>query len=80
MYNVHMLTKKLTRSGNSAAIVLDKTLLGLLNIDPDGEVDLSIEGDRLVVTAHRKADRSKARAAARAAMVANRATFEKLAK
>lgn len=42
--------KRLTRSGNSLALVLDKSLLEALEIDGDTELELSTDGDVLVVT------------------------------
>ena len=42
--------KKLTRSGNSVALVLDKPLLEQLGLEENAEVELSTNGDVLVVT------------------------------
>jgi len=42
--------KKLTRTGNSLALVLDKPLLEALGIDENTEVEVSTNGDVLVVT------------------------------
>jgi antitoxin MazE len=44
------MTKKLTRSGNSLALVIDRPLLDALAIDADTELELSTDGDVLVVT------------------------------
>jgi antitoxin component of MazEF toxin-antitoxin module len=41
---------RLTRSGNSLALVIDRPLLGALEIDADTELELSTDGDVLVVT------------------------------
>jgi len=51
--------KRLTRSGNSLALVIDKSLLEALEIDADTELELSTDGDVLVVTPVRDARRSK---------------------
>jgi len=51
--------KKLTRSGNSLALVIDKPLLEALEIDAETELELSTDGDVLVVTPVR--DRKRAR-------------------
>lgn len=51
--------KKLTRTGNSVALVLDKPLLEQLGLDADGEVELSTNGDVLVVTPIRDAVRER---------------------
>lgn len=42
--------KRLTRSGNSLALVIDKSLLEALEIDAETELELSTDGDVLVVT------------------------------
>ena len=51
--------KKLTRSGNSVALVLDKPLLEQLGMDENTEVELSTNGDVLVVTPIRDAARRR---------------------
>jgi len=51
--------KKLTRTGNSLALVLDKPLLEQLGIDEKTELELSTNGDVLVVTPVR--DRARQR-------------------
>jgi len=48
-YRTYM-TKRLTRSGNSLALVIDRPLLEALDIDADTELELSTDGDVLVVT------------------------------
>jgi antitoxin MazE len=42
--------KKLTRTGNSVALVLDRPLLEQLGLDENSEVELSTNGDVLVMT------------------------------
>ena len=49
LYRTYM-TKRLTRSGNSLALVIDRPLLEALEIDADTELELSTDGDVLVVT------------------------------
>lgn len=51
--------KKLTRTGNSVALVLDKPLLEELGLDENSEVEISSNGDVLVVTPLRDAAREK---------------------
>jgi antitoxin MazE len=53
------MTKKLTRHGNSLALIIDRPILALLKIDPDTELDISTDGNRLIIapadpTARRK--------------------------
>jgi antitoxin component of MazEF toxin-antitoxin module len=50
--------KKLTRSGNSLALVIDKPLLEALGIDADTELEVSTDGDVLVITPRRDRKRS----------------------
>jgi antitoxin component of MazEF toxin-antitoxin module len=54
------MTKKLTKHGNSLALVIDRGVLDLLNIDDDTPLDLSTDGDVLIVTPVRNAARRKA--------------------
>jgi antitoxin component of MazEF toxin-antitoxin module len=53
------MTKRLTRSGNSLALVIDRPLLEALEIDADTELELSTDGDVLVVTPIRDRKRAK---------------------
>ena len=53
------MTKKLTRTGNSLALVLDRPLLQELGIDEETELELSTNGDVLVVTPLRTRGREK---------------------
>jgi antitoxin component of MazEF toxin-antitoxin module len=41
--------KKLTRTGNSAALVLDKQLLEAANLAPDAQVEVSTNGRVIVI-------------------------------
>lgn len=59
MYNVLTVKKKLTRTGNSVALVLDKPLLEQLGLDEGSDVELSASGDVLVVTPIRQNHRRR---------------------
>jgi antitoxin component of MazEF toxin-antitoxin module len=52
------MSKRLTRSGNSLALVIDKPLLEALDIDAETELELSTDGDVLVVSPLRERKRS----------------------
>jgi len=52
------MSKRLTRSGNSLALVIDKPLLDALDIDAETELELSTDGDVLVVSPLRERKRS----------------------
>jgi len=54
-----LMTKRLSRSGNSLALVIDRPLLEALEIDADTELELSTDGDVLIVTPIRDRKRSK---------------------
>lgn len=51
--------KKLTRTGNSVALVLDKPLLDQLGLDETSEVEVSTNGEILVITPVRDAARDE---------------------
>lgn len=53
------LTKKLTRTGNSVALVLDRELLEATGIDVDKPVEVSSHGDAIVVRTARTRGRRK---------------------
>ena len=42
--------KKLTRHGNSAALVIDKPILDLLKIDMDTTLELRTDGQSLIIS------------------------------
>jgi len=43
------MVKKLTRTGNSVAVVLDKAILDAANIDPDASVEVSTDGHVIII-------------------------------
>ena len=51
--------KKLTRHGNSMALVLDKPVLKLLHIDADTPLEISTDGEALLITPVRDERRSR---------------------
>lgn len=51
--------KKLTRHGNSLALVLDRPVLDLLKIDADTPLEISTDGDLLVISPVRDEERQK---------------------
>jgi antitoxin component of MazEF toxin-antitoxin module len=52
------MVKKLTRSGNSLALVIDKPLLEALEIDADTLLEVSTDGDVIVIAPVRGKRRS----------------------
>lgn len=51
--------KRLTKHGNSLALVIDRAILELLEIDATTPLSISTDGDCLVVTPVRDAERLK---------------------
>jgi antitoxin MazE len=51
--------KKLTRHGNSLALVIDRPILDLLKIDPETPLDVSTDGRRLIVAPAKPSARRK---------------------
>ena len=51
--------KKLTRTGNSIAVVLDKPLLEELGLDENAEVEVSTNGQIIVITPKRSPARER---------------------
>jgi antitoxin MazE len=52
--------KKLTRHGNSLALVIDKPILEILNIAADTPLHISTDGRSLTITPSRQGDRASA--------------------
>ena len=76
------MVKHLQAVGNSSGIIIDKPILELLRITPDTELDISTDGERLIITPLRAEVNRKskiARAQART-MTNHERTFRKLAK
>ena len=48
---IALMLKKLTKYGNSNALILDKTLLSLLDLKEDSLVKIKVHGDTLTITA-----------------------------
>jgi len=57
--------KSLVKHGNSWALVIDRPILDLLNIDPEGSVEISTDGQSMTVTPVVKSSRKTAVRAAR---------------
>lgn len=54
-----MLTKKLSKHGNSLALVIDRSILELLGIDESTTLEISTDGRALVVVPVHDRQRSK---------------------
>ncbi|MCZ7584948.1 MAG: AbrB/MazE/SpoVT family DNA-binding domain-containing protein [Deltaproteobacteria bacterium] len=51
--------KKLTRHGNSYALIIDRPILDLLKIEPETPLEVSTDGDNLLVMPVRDEKRRK---------------------
>ncbi|MDH4467309.1 MAG: AbrB/MazE/SpoVT family DNA-binding domain-containing protein [Bacteriovoracaceae bacterium] len=71
--------KKLSTIGNSLGLVIEKPILELLKIDRDTELELSTDGDRLIIEPIRSSKKGL-RASADKIMKKHNATFKKLTK
>ena len=76
------MTKRLQVVGNSSGIIIDKPILELLRITPETELDISTDGERLIVTPIRlELPRKQKLARAQERTLKNHErTFRKLAK
>jgi antitoxin component of MazEF toxin-antitoxin module len=54
-----MIVKKLTRQGNSSALVIDKQLLDLLDFTQDTDLKITVNGRQLVVEPLTDAERTE---------------------
>lgn len=76
-----MLTKTLKKVGNSQAIFLDKTLLGLIGAQDDTVFKVTIEGCKVILEpATSKEIKEEAMNVAKRVMKTHSATLKKLAK
>jgi len=53
------MVKKLTRHGNSLALVIDRPILELLKIEPDTPLEVSTDGKKLIVTPAKPSSRRR---------------------
>jgi antitoxin MazE len=74
------LVKKLVAVGNSQGVVLDKSILQMVNLAPNDEVEISVEDSRIVITAHRYMGEDKFRSAADRAFAKHGKALKRLAK
>jgi antitoxin component of MazEF toxin-antitoxin module len=53
------MVKKLIQHGNSAALILDKPILDLLNFQMDTPLEISTDGTNLIISAQKKKNGEK---------------------
>jgi antitoxin component of MazEF toxin-antitoxin module len=76
------MVKRLQAVGNSSGIIIDKPILELLRITPQTELDVSTDGERLIITPIRPTSDRKVRLerAQQRTLKSHERTFRKLAK
>lgn len=75
------MVKKLTRTGNSVAVVLDKAILDAAGLDEDATVEVSTDGHVIVIAPVKsKKDAERLRLAEDWAHATYAGAFERLAK
>lgn len=73
------MTKTLTKHGNSYALIIDKPLMEMLNIEPETPLNLSTDGKTLIISAEDPARRKKIDVAMKQIMTEWHDVFKKLA-
>jgi antitoxin component of MazEF toxin-antitoxin module len=71
--------KKLTTIGNSLGIIIERPILELLGIDKDTPLDLTTDGEVLILRPMRAGHRQRVQAAAHRMMEVHDATLKRLA-
>ena len=76
------MVKRLQAIGNSFGVIIDKPILELLRLTPETSLDVSTDGERLIITPVRTAAERKRRLerAQRRTLASHESTFRKLAK
>lgn len=76
-----MMVKKLSAVGNSLGLIIERPILELLDITKDTPLEVSTDGEALIIRPVRKGNtKERALAAADELMNAHDATYRKLAK
>jgi len=75
------MVKTLTRLGNSSALIVDRTMMELLEIQPDTPLKVTVEGRRMIVEPLTEEERKeRVRAASKRVIDKNAELFRRLAK
>ncbi|MBN1607762.1 MAG: AbrB/MazE/SpoVT family DNA-binding domain-containing protein [Polyangiaceae bacterium] len=76
------MVKRLQAVGNSSGVIIDKPILELLRITPQTDLDVSTDGERLIITPIRqeRVRSSRFERARDRTLASHEATFRKLAK
>ena len=75
------MVKRLQAIGNSFGVIIDKPILELLKLTPEVGLDVSTDGERLILTPIRASSRKRrVERAQRRTLASHERTFRKLAK
>ena len=74
------MVKTLTKHGNSLALVLDRPILDLMKIDGNTPLEITTDGDRIILSPRRDVDDATFRAALDKVNKRYAKTFKRLAK
>jgi antitoxin MazE len=72
--------KKLSAIGNSLGIVIEKPILELLDFTRETELDMTTDGERLIIAPVRKGRKARIKGAIDEVMADHAGTFRKLAR
>jgi antitoxin component of MazEF toxin-antitoxin module len=72
--------KKLTRVGNSTAVILDKAVLSLVELEADSDIRITVEGDAICIRRHPAASDARVQASAAKVFRTRRRLMQQLAK
>lgn len=74
------LVKKLIRLGDSTGVILDPEILRQVDVEPDSDVEMSVEGKAIIIRSRRYANDADVRAANGKVMRNRRQLLERLSK
>lgn len=72
--------KKLSAVGNSLALIIERPILELLDIDKDTELEVRTDGEALIIRPAKLTKKARLAASTRRMLTAHRETLGKLAK
>ncbi len=70
--------KAITRIGNSAGLILDRPIMNQMGWDIATELEIVSDGDRVILTRHRRATDAEVSASAKRMVEKHRASLERL--
>ena len=73
------MVKKLSAIGNSYGLIIDRPILDLLRIDPETPLEVTTNGEELIIRPIRKGHKARVKDSARRMMKTHHETLKKLA-